>query len=173
MWILKVGAPEEIRKLIFKHSFKPASWVLNACGKLGKSHNFLIQLCSLSLVYKCLSYLKREETGSFSTWEQTVLEIHMLYISCSLHVDTTVVPILQWDFSAQTAVKIMGAGGEGVHLSEKGLFHVWAVLACFSVEILDSLFQVQGKDRKFLVVKLRCGTESYLFIHKKRVFMLK
>lgn len=59
-----------------------------------------------------------------------------------------------------------------MHLSEKGSFRVWAVLreskkACFSMEMLDSLFQVQGRDRKFLVVKLLCRTESYLFVYKK------
>lgn len=64
-----------------------------------------------------------------------------------------------------------------MHVSEQGLFHVWAVLresnkACFSMEILDRLFQVQGRDRKFLVKLLR-RTDSYLFIYlKKKVFLL-
>lgn len=60
-----------------------------------------------------------------------------------------------------------------MHLSEKGSFHVWAVLresnkACFSMEMLDKQFQVQERERKFLVVKLLCRTESYLFLFKKK-----
>lgn len=39
-----------------------------------------------------------------------------------------------------------------MHLSEKGSFHVWAVLrgsseVHFIVEMLQKLFQVQGRDR--------------------------
>lgn len=62
-----------------------------------------------------------------------------------------------------------------MHVSEQGLFHVWIVLresnrACFSMEILDRLFQVQGRDRKFLAVKLLCRTDSCLFIYFLKKF---
>lgn len=50
----------KIRKLIFKHSVKPTSWILNACGLLGKSNNFLKQSHSLHLVYEGLRNLNKE-----------------------------------------------------------------------------------------------------------------
>ena len=61
---------------------------------------------------------------------------------------------------------------------KRGCF--WAVLgesikACFSMEMLDSPFQVQRRDSKFLVIKLLCRTESYLFsyIYIKKSFRVK
>lgn len=64
----------------FKHSFKPTQWILNACGMLDKSSNFLKQSHSLYLVYECLTYLNKESRNRiflyiFSAHQQNDLQI--------------------------------------------------------------------------------------------------